>query len=69
MTTDAVKGSGAHEAEARPTSQAVVRDGLRARPERRGLVAVAVVGDIRLLLIALWLGAAVFFSFAVAPSD
>jgi hypothetical protein len=31
----------------------------------RGL---ALVRDVRLLLIALWLGAAVFFSFAVAPS-
>ena len=29
---------------------------------------VALVADARLLLIALWLGAAVFFSFAVAPS-
>ena len=28
----------------------------------------AVLGDVRLLLIAVWLGAAVFFSFAVAPS-
>ncbi len=27
-----------------------------------------VLGDVRLLLIAIWLGAAVFFSFAVAPS-
>lgn len=31
-------------------------------------VASTVVRDVRLLLIALWLGAAVFFSFAVAPS-
>ena len=29
---------------------------------------VTVLGDVRLLLIAIWLGAAVFFSFAVAPS-
>lgn len=34
---------------------------------RAGAVA-GVVRDVRLLLIAIWLGAAVFFSFAVAPS-
>ncbi|HKR00674.1 MAG TPA: DUF4149 domain-containing protein [Pyrinomonadaceae bacterium] len=33
-----------------------------------GTLAAAVVRDVRLLLIALWLGAAVFFSATVAPS-
>ncbi len=36
-------------------------------PTRAG-IGVTFVRDARLLLIALWLGAAVFFSFAVAPS-
>lgn len=39
------------------------------RPEAQRHSAVLVLWrDVRLLLIALWLGAAVFFSFAVAPS-
>jgi hypothetical protein len=35
---------------------------------RKGSLASVVVRDMRLLLIAVWLGAALFFSFAVAPS-
>ena len=50
-----------------------VEEGAAARRESRSSgalakVAAVVVRDVRLLLVALWLGAAVFFSAAVAPS-
>ena len=38
------------------------------RKRQRSSPVLVLVQDVRLLLIALWLGAAVFFSFAVAPS-
>ena len=37
-------------------------------PEGRHSLPVKLLRDVRLILIAVWLGAAVFFSFAVAPS-
>lgn len=39
-----------------------------ATPTRAGRIMAVAVRDLRLLLVAVWLGAAVFFSFAVAPS-
>ncbi len=41
---------------------------LGARTDARAPAGFRVVQDVRLLLIAVWLGAAIFFSFAVAPS-
>ena len=52
----------------------VVRDSVSTSPQRVGETTTAPVASIgmlnvvRLLLLGLWLGAAMFFSFAVAPS-
>jgi hypothetical protein len=50
---------------ARPAS---VQHNTKAQEQSPNSLPVKIVRDVRLLLIAVWLGAAVFFSFAVAPS-
>ncbi len=47
---------------------AAARDEAQEAEQGRNSVPVRIVRDVRLSLIAVWLGAAVFFSFAVAPS-
>lgn len=49
---------------AKSVSSAPARDAATARAAGAG---AGVLGDVRLLLLGIWLGAAMFFSFAVAP--
>jgi amino acid transporter len=65
MTTEA-KTSEALEMRAQELEARVAR--LEARADSRASRAVLWTRDVRLLLIALWLGGALFFSIAVAPS-
>ena len=54
--------------EALTTSGAAVSDARDTRDRRASSLASRALADARLLLIALWLGGAVFFSFVVAPT-
>jgi hypothetical protein len=49
-------------------AQAVIQASRRAETTERSGWLISIVRDVRLLLIALWLGGAVFFSATVAPS-
>lgn len=55
-------------AASRVVSNARAGDATAAAPRRATGAGLRALGDVRLLLLGIWLGAAIFFSFAVAPS-
>lgn len=64
---EAKLGAGAATTKAESVSRAHAGEAATAARAAAGAGGQGVLGDVRLLLLGLWLGAAMFFSFAVAP--